>query len=153
MRGGIVRTRPIRGIVASAVILAVGALSTPVAFGAIRITKIYYNSPGRDTRSNSSLNAEWIRIKNTGHAAQQLRNWRITDAAGHAYRFGQFSLSAGSTVTIHTGRGSNTRTDRYWGSGNYIWNNDRDTARLRRSNGSVADSCSYNNAHASYVIC
>src|SRR5215218_5245707 len=36
------------------------------AASAIQITKVYYNSPGSDTGSNTSLNAEWVRITNTG---------------------------------------------------------------------------------------
>jgi hypothetical protein len=135
------------------VVVAAGTLAAPVALGAIRITKIYYNSPGGDNRSNASLNAEWIRLKNTGHSARQLRGWTISDAFGDVYRFGRFRLNAGSTVTIHTGRGRNTRTDRYWGRRNYEWNNKGDTARLRRANGALADSCSYKGGHASPVVC
>ena len=32
---------------------------------AVQITKVYYNSPGTDTGSNTSLNAEWVRLTNT----------------------------------------------------------------------------------------
>jgi hypothetical protein len=46
---------------------------TPAAAGAIKINRIYFDSPGSDTGSNSSLNAEWIRLKNTGNSARQLQ--------------------------------------------------------------------------------
>jgi hypothetical protein len=124
----------------------------PASFGAIRITKIYFDSPGSDTGSNSSLNAEWIRLKNTGSVGKQLQGWRIRDAAGHVYVFGTFKLKAGWTVTVHTGRGSNTARHRYWRSDNYIWNNDGDTAKLKNKAGTVVDKCSYSGAGSS-VAC
>jgi lamin tail-like protein len=124
----------------------------PASFGAIRIVKIYFDSPGSDTGSNSSLNAEWIRLKNTGSAGKQLQGWRIRDAAGHVYVFGAFKLKAGWTVTVHTGRGSNTARHRYWRSDNYIWNNDGDTAKLKNKAGTVVDKCSYSGAGSS-VAC
>ena len=40
-------------------------LASP-AYAAIRITKIYFDSPGADTGTNKSLNAEYVQIKNTG---------------------------------------------------------------------------------------
>ena len=118
----------------------------PTASGAIKINRIYFDSPGSDTGSNASLNAEWIRLKNTGSAARWLTGWRIRDTAGHTYRFGKFRLRAGRTVMVHTGSGSNTGRHRYWNSGGYIWNNDGDRARLRKPNGTVVDSCSYSGA-------
>jgi len=54
---------------------------------------------------------------------------------------------------VHTGHGTNTSTDLYWGSGNYIWNNDKDKATLKRNNGSTDATCSYNNSRASYTTC
>ncbi|MGH3117108.1 MAG: lamin tail domain-containing protein [Gaiellales bacterium] len=140
--------------------LAVGAALTLLAASAsgasaaIRIVKIYYDSPGADNGSNASLNAEWIRIKNTGNSARQLNNWRIRDAAGHVYKFGSLSLPAGAAVKLHTGSGYDSYPHHlYWGQGNYVWNNVKDTAKLKRPNGTVADKCSYNNASASAKVC
>jgi hypothetical protein len=47
------------------------ALASP-ASAAIRITKIYFDSPGADTGSNTSLNAEYVVIKNTGTTRKTL---------------------------------------------------------------------------------
>jgi hypothetical protein len=149
-----VRTRRrVRVATAAFVALAVVVLAAPAASAAIRIVRINFDSPGRDTRSNASLNAEWIRLVNTGDAARQLRSWRISDAAGHVYRFERFRLRAGRTVTIHTGDGTDTRSNLYWDSGNYIWNNDGDAARLRRPNGALADRCGYDESAGSSVTC
>jgi hypothetical protein len=145
--------RRARSAVAVLSALAVVVLAAPAASAAIRITRINYDSPGRDTRSNASLNAEWICLENTGGSTRQLRGWTISDAARHVYRFQRFRLRAGRTVTIHTGDGTDTAANLYWGSGNYIWNNDGDTARLRRPNGRLADSCHYDNSSASSVNC
>lgn len=82
--------------------VSVLALAT-TASAAIKITRINFDSPGSDTGSNASLNAEWIRIKNTGATARKLGGWRIRDAAGHVYVFATaYKLGGGKTVTAHT---------------------------------------------------
>jgi hypothetical protein len=124
------------------------------AAGGVRIKEIYYNSPGADTRSNTSLNAEWVLLRNTATKAIALKGWTLRDTSSHVYHFpSTFKLGAGHSVKVHTGKGSNTSSNLYWGSGSYIWNNDKDTATLKRANGTVADKCSYNNSSASYVFC
>jgi hypothetical protein len=101
-----------RVIVAAVCGLAMLAL-VPAAGAAIKINKIYFDSPGSDTGLNSSLNAEWIRLKNTGSTGRYLTGWTIRDTSGHVYRFGTYRLRAGYTVRVHTGSGSNTRLNRY----------------------------------------
>jgi hypothetical protein len=45
------------------------SIGTPAqALGAVKIHKIYFDSPGADNGSNTSLNAEYIVIRNTGTA-------------------------------------------------------------------------------------
>ena len=73
-------------------------------------------------------------------------------ASRHVYKFPTFRLGAGKSVKVHTGKGANTLGNLYWRSSSYIWNNDGDTARLRRKLGTLADSCSYSGA-GSYKIC
>ncbi len=148
-------TRIMRMILISAIV-ATGLLAIqPSASAApcVRIYRIYYNSPGSDNRSNSSLNAEWIRLKNYCGTSRSLTSWKIKDAVGHTYLFGTFRLGGGHYVKVHTGHGTNTATDRYWSSGNYIWNNDRDTAYLRNRYGNLVDKCYYNNPGASSLYC
>jgi hypothetical protein len=127
-------------------------VSAPDAPDAIRIARIYFDSPGADTGSNASLNAEWIRLKNTGSKGRRLTGWTIRDASGHTYRFGTFTLHAGTTVTVHTGSGSNSSGHRYWRLNNYAWNNTGETARLRNTAGTLIDRCSYSGAGSS-VAC
>jgi hypothetical protein len=143
-------------------IAAVPAAATPApaqygaARGRVLIHEIFYNSPGPDRGSNSSLNAEWVDLRNTSGHPITVTHWTLRDKAGHVYKFnGTFRLRAHKDVRIHTGSGSNTRTDRFWNHGSYIWNNVGDTALLKSASGSVKSRCSYSDPserHAS-VIC
>jgi hypothetical protein len=119
------------------------------ASAGIRITQINFDSPGAYTGSNSSLNAEWLRLKNTGSTARKLTGWTVRDTSGHVYKFGTYKLGAGKTVTIHSGKGSNTARDRYWRSDGYMWNNDGDIGKLKNKAGNVIDTCSYSGSGSS----
>ncbi len=146
-------------IALSVSLLVAGAVSAapmtaqPVeAAPCVSIYRVYFDSPGSDTGSNTSLNAEWIQLKNRCSTGKSLSGWKIKDAAGHVYRFGTYTLRGGTTVKIHTGKGSNTLSHRYWGSGWYIWNNTGDKAVVRNSVGTLIDVCRFSGAGSS-VYC
>ncbi|WP_221321935.1 lamin tail domain-containing protein [Actinoplanes sp. L3-i22] len=121
----------------------VAAAPAPAATPALRFLAAQYDSPGTDTRSNASLNAEWIQLVNTGSTAVSLTGWRIVDTS-RTYTFGAVTIAGrGGTVTLHTGKGTDTATVRYWNSGNYVWNNTGDTATLRTAAGQVHDTCTW----------
>ncbi|HEX9202379.1 MAG TPA: lamin tail domain-containing protein, partial [Vicinamibacteria bacterium] len=124
---------------------------SPSSGAAVEITEIQYNSPGSDDGSNASRNAEWARLHNSGGSDADLSGWTVRDTASHVYTFGSFTLAAGASVTIHTGDGTDSATDVYWGSGSYIWNNDGDTATLADSGGTVVDTCSYSDPGENYA--
>lgn len=135
---------------------AAAVILTPVtaeAASAVRIYRVYYDSPGKDTGSNSSLNAEWVQIINRGTKTRQLKGWRIHDRTGYTYTFGSFKLGPKKTVKVRTGRGKNTSANRYWGRRWYVWNNTGDTAYLRRPSGSLADSCSWSKKGSGHKYC
>ena len=44
-------------------------------------------------------------------------------------------LGAGETITLHTGNGTSTNSDLYWGSGSAIWNNGGDTITVTNDQG------------------
>lgn len=117
---------------------APGAARSPVV-----IHEIFYNSPGRDTGSNASLNAEWVQLHNRSGHRVTLTNWTLRDAANHVYRFAGYVLKAHASVKIHTGQGADTRADLHWGNSGYIWNNDGDKATLKNASGQVKSRCSY----------
>ena len=120
----------------------------------MQIHKIQYNSPGPDNGSNSSLNAEWVQLHNRSASRINLSGWTLRDncGCGHVYTFHNYTIRAHGYVKIHTGRGTNTQTDRYWGRRAYVWNNTGDRATLKNRAGTVIDRCSYNGGDTS-VIC
>ncbi|MEV7797415.1 lamin tail domain-containing protein [Streptomyces sp. NPDC087512] len=138
-----------RGLTAA--VLAVGALTAALAVPAtaadhhraprpnVEISDVQYNSPGRDDRSNRSLNAEWVEITNNTRRAVDLDGWTLRDEDGHRYTFDGYRLEGRSTVRVHTGQGRDTRTDVYQGRRHYVWNNDSDTATLRNERGRFID--------------
>ena len=117
--------------------LTVAAGPAEAATPAIKITKVYYDSPGADTRTNTSLNAEYVMRKNTTSTNRTLTGWTLRDAANHIYTFPTFTLKAGASVTIHTGKGTASQTHRYYNAINYVWNNTGDTAYLRNAAGTL----------------
>lgn len=129
---------------------AAQAAASPVV-----IHEIYYNSPGKDTGSNWSLNHEWVQLHNRTSRTINLTHWTLRDRAGHVYRFGTYRIKPGGYVKIHTGRGTNTQTNRYWRRGSYVWNNDGDTATLKNASGVVRSRCSYDDPREvrAYKIC
>lgn len=64
---------------------SVAALVQEQAAGLLRIYKIYYDSPGSDTRSNTSLNAEYVQVKNSTSRGVSLKGWTVSDASNHRY--------------------------------------------------------------------
>jgi len=136
--------------------LAISGIAAPHADAATSVIlfgHIQYDSPGKDTRTNASLNAEYVTIWNHSHHTVSLTGWRVWDAAGHRYVFGHFALHARSYVRIHTGHGRNGVANVYWNSGNYIWNNNRDTAVLRNQIRRLADVCKWTHDAPGYINC
>jgi hypothetical protein len=136
------------------------ALAAVTAAGAkVKITKIYYNSPGRDNGSDDSLNGEWVMIKNISTNPRSIRNWTLRDAQGHVYTFPGITMPPGSRWKIHTGPGLDSFPppgkpgQLYWGMDTYVWNNGKDRATLRKANRVLVDRCYYNNPSRSYKIC
>ena len=140
-------------IVAALAVLVGFAGTSADAASALQIGKIQYDSPGTDNRSTASLNAEYIVIKNISGSSRAMTGFTVRDAQKHLYTFGTFTLRAGKAVRLHTGRGTDTPTDRYWGSANYIWNNSGDRATLSTRTAATLDTCSWSTRGAGYKYC
>ena len=123
------------------------------AASCLYINKIYYDSPGADTGSNASLNDEWIRLKSSCTTSKSLANFKVRDGSGKTYTFGAFTLAPGATVKIHSGNGTNTASNRYWGRTTYVWGNTKDSARLYDASAYVIHTCSYNNSSVNAKTC
>lgn len=147
-------------LVGVAAILAGLAAATPAqaAPATAYIHKIYFDSPGSDSGSNSSLNAEYIDIRNGAAVSYKIGGFKVDDRAGHYYSIPSgLTLKPGQVARIHTGKGSNFLSSGgvwhlYWGRAWYVWNNDGDRAHLHRADWSLKDSCTYSGA-GSYVYC
>lgn len=110
----------------------------------IRLYRIYYNSPGPDRGGNASLNEEYVELQNTAASPINLTGWRLHDAGQkHTYTFGAYTIKAHGYVLVHTGKGSETPSQLYWGLSWYVWNNTGDTATLKDRHNDVIDRCSY----------
>jgi hypothetical protein len=135
-------------VAAFAVVLGgtLAAASPAQAAPTLRFHSTQYDSPGKDTRSNKSRNAEWIALVNTGKKAVNLKGWSIKEKGGRVYTFGAVSLPGkGGKIYLHTGNGTDGKKHVYWNSGNYIWNNTGDKATLRKPNKKTHDTCSWGN--------
>lgn len=149
-----------RTIAALSLLVAIGA-STASALPAHASNPVLHfssaepNSPGSDTGSNTSLDGEWVRLKDSSRTTSyDLDGYSVRDRSHHVYTFGRFILRPGASVTLHTGSGRNSSTNRYWGKRWYVWNNTGDTAYLRNRSGKALDSCSWGrvgNGHQ--VVC
>jgi hypothetical protein len=139
-----IRALLIACLVATSSLIAIPAQAAPAT---VHIYKVYFDSPGSDRGSNSSLNAEYVVIKNGDNVSHSVSGWTVRDKAGHIYKFGSLRLGAGKQAIIHTGKGSSHTTSAsthlYWGRGWYVWNNTGDKVILRRADSSLKDTCSY----------
>ncbi|MFI8281094.1 lamin tail domain-containing protein [Streptomyces sp. NPDC085929] len=113
----------------------------------VEISRVQADSPGRDDRSNRSLNGEWVEITNTTRDAVNLRGWTLRDEDGNRYRFDNVRINGRATIRIHTGTGHDTRTDLFQNRRDYIWDNHADTATLRDDRGRTVDTESWGRRH------
>ncbi|MGW2820365.1 lamin tail domain-containing protein [Streptomyces sp. NPDC001443] len=105
----------------------------------VEITDVQADSPGRDERSNHSLNKEWVELTNSTRQAVDLDGWTLRDDFGRTYTFHHYRLDGRDTVRIHTGQGRDTRTDLYQDRRHHVWDNDRGTLTLRDNRGRFVD--------------
>ena len=93
--------------------------------GDIAVQSVHADAAGDEY---DNLNDEYVVFENPGSGTLDLTGYAVEDEAGHHYDFPDgAALDAGATVTLHTGSGTDTDTDRYWGSSSPIWNNAGDT--------------------------
>jgi hypothetical protein len=140
----------------AAVVVPLAASPAAAADPAVHIIKIFYDAPGKDTRSNASLNGEYVQVKNMGRKTINLGGWALRDFTGYKFRFPEVVIKPGKVITIRTGSGKSGASTLYWGRRQYVWNNDADLAYLVDKTRKLIDSCSYTPAiatTASYTTC
>ncbi|WP_292373733.1 PKD domain-containing protein [Methanosarcina sp. UBA411] len=89
--------------------------------------------------SGETPNQEYVQITNKGITNVKMNGWKITDnGSKHTYYFpSSYTLNSKSTVTLYTGKGTNTATKLYWGRSSHVWNNEGDTAYLYDAQGTL----------------
>jgi micrococcal nuclease len=94
---------------------------------------------------NANLNDEWVRFTNIGPAPLDLDGWTVRDESStHRYTFEDLVLRPSGTVTVHTGCGTDTPSERFWCSvDSAVWNNGGDTVFLRDPAGNIVTSLGY----------
>ncbi|MFC6954439.1 lamin tail domain-containing protein [Halorubellus litoreus] len=108
--------------------------------GDVDLVKVHADAEGTESEN---LNDEYVVFENVGDAAVDLTNYEVSDAADNTYVFSEFSLDAGAQVTLHTGSGTDTSTDVYWGESGGVWNNTGDTVTVVDDAGSTVLSVTY----------
>ena len=127
--------------VAATLVIPVTAVQASAA--AVEFTKVQYDSPGDDTGSNRSLNKEWIKVTNRSNEKKTLTGWTLRAPQRHVFKFPEFKLGAGKTVTIHTGKGTDSKNDFYWRQDGYVWNNEGDKTILKNASKKQVDVCKW----------
>jgi hypothetical protein len=126
---------------------AVHADPSSKASGPFRIAKIHY-------AQGATLNSEYLVVRNVSSRKRALTGYVIVDPNDRQrYRFPKTVLKPGLSVTLHTGYGRNRPHHRYWGQDAPMWNNDGDTAFLRKPTGKIVDRCSYNGTEGGTKLC
>ncbi|WP_423747337.1 lamin tail domain-containing protein (plasmid) [Haladaptatus sp. SPP-AMP-3] len=98
----------------------------------VSISQIHEDAAGND---NDNLNDEYVVFENTGSTSIDLSGWTVTDESGKTYTFSSLTLSPGQTVTLHSGSGSDTSSDVFWGRSTAVWNNGGDTVSVSDGSG------------------
>ena len=106
--------------------------------------KIQYDSPGKDTRTNTSLNAEYVDIHNNGKSKRPAQGLQAEGQHRLHLHLPQLQdrrrgRRSGSTPA----RAATPPAHVYWSRGSYVWNNTGDKARLIKPSGALLDSCSW----------
>jgi hypothetical protein len=78
---------------------------------------------------------EYLKFRNTADDRLDLSGWVVENDDGQTYVFPDgFVLDAGEHVTLHSGDGTDSETDLYWGATKPIWDDDGDTVTVTTAN-------------------
>lgn len=104
--------------------------------------EIHPDAAGDDS---TNLNDEWVRFTNRAGGPLDLNGWMVRDeSSSHRYRFADLVLAVGAAVTLRSGCGVDTPSERYWCvSGSAVWNNGGDTVFLQDPAGNVVAQLGY----------
>jgi hypothetical protein len=127
------------------------APSASAAASPVQISKVQYDSPGKDVHTNKSVNGEWVRLQNRSSGTVSIKGWKLSDTSRHVYTFGSVTLKKGQSVTVYTGKGKDTAASKYQQRGWMIWNNTHDTATLADARGAKKDAVKWTTGGKGYI--
>lgn len=85
------------------------------------------NAPG-------DLANEFVEIVNDTDLSFNLQGWRLQNAGGPEYTFGDLLVFPGGSLRLHSATGTNTTIARYWGQSSPVWSSGA-TVRLINAQG------------------
>jgi hypothetical protein len=127
-------------VIVLAMCLVLGTI--PLALGATTQTtsKVYISSLYVGAPSQKPYQ-EYVKVTNSGTTAVNMKGWKIRDSHNyHTYYFPSYTLKPKYTVTLRSGKGTNTASTLYWNKYSFIWNNKGDTAYLYNAQGKLVSS-------------
>ncbi len=68
-----------------------------------------------------ALASETVILQNNGSDALILTGWTLKDGQGSTYTFPEITLYPGGMVQVHSGPGTNTAADLFWGLTAPVW--------------------------------
>ncbi|MCL4559564.1 MAG: lamin tail domain-containing protein [Chloroflexi bacterium] len=68
-----------------------------------------------------NLQDEYVLLKRQGEGELSLTNWVMDDGSGNVYTFPDLTLLPNASVQVHTGVGSDSVTDLFWGRDAAVW--------------------------------
>jgi hypothetical protein len=68
-----------------------------------------------------ALASETVILQNNGSKALILTGWTLKDGQGSAFTFPELTLYPGGIVEVHSGTGTNTAADLFWGLTAPVW--------------------------------
>jgi competence protein ComEC len=109
--------------------------TTSATDGQLVLATVHADAAGTE---RDNLNDEYLVFENTGGSTLDIGGWTVADEAGHTYTVpAGVTVAPGATITLHTGSGTDTETDLYWGADQPVWNNGGDTVTVKDDDGTV----------------
>jgi hypothetical protein len=113
--GGLATPTPPATATATAAVLPSPIPTEPITQGEVDIQITQVVGVGQ-------LTEEAVSISNLGSRPAALLNWRLIDAEGHIYTFGQITLFGdGAAIVVHTESGQDGSSDLFWGQEQPVW--------------------------------
>jgi hypothetical protein len=85
-----------------------------LAPGSVKATIVSVSGAG-------TIAGESVTLQNDGDTALLLTGWTLKDSLGSTYTFPGLTLYPGGTVQVHSGPGTDTAADLYWGLSTPVW--------------------------------